>query len=243
MRKVVLKYAILYCIFVATIFLINIIVENGYYKKSELQKLYHQLFKVETMETKLSAQLLKELRLGGHTIFMRHSRRDQTDESGEFLDRLALLTDYEHPPYRQGICLNELGELEARTLGEIFQTLAIPVGMIFSSPTCRTMATAKLAFGRVDRVERSLLALDFFAAETSTMRRQALEILHTPPEPGKNKIVISHAPVLPSLGWSQAKLQQSGSFIFKHLTSGDLQPVISIDLIEWMKHMPAAQAH
>ena len=70
----------------------------------------------------------------------------------------------------------------------------------------------------------------------------SLTFLNTPPAPGKNTIVVSHAPVLPSLGWSQAQLQQSGSFILKHLARGDLQPVAAIDLMEWMKPMPASKA-
>ena len=44
--------------------------------------------------------------------------------------------------------LTDKGRAEARALGEHVKRLKIPIGEVLASPFCRTMETARLAFGK-----------------------------------------------------------------------------------------------
>lgn len=56
--------------------------------------------------------------------------------------------------------LSEAGRAEARRLGAAFRSRAVPVGRVLSSPWCRCLETARLAFGQAEVWEplRSLFA-------------------------------------------------------------------------------------
>src|SRR5688572_9120027 len=87
-------------------------------------------------------ELLAELRKGGYVIYFRHtstdfSRDDVRSKSDDDCDNQRPLTDK--------------GRDEARAIGAAFKELKIPVGRSLASPRCRTMETAMLAFGRVDK--------------------------------------------------------------------------------------------
>ena len=47
--------------------------------------------------------------------------------------------------------LDENGRAQARRIGEAFRANAVTVGKVLSSPRCRCLDTARLAFGRVER--------------------------------------------------------------------------------------------
>lgn len=49
--------------------------------------------------------------------------------------------------------LDESGQAQARRIGEAFRQHAIAVGSVLSSPRCRCLDTARLAFGRVEPLE------------------------------------------------------------------------------------------
>jgi broad specificity phosphatase PhoE len=46
--------------------------------------------------------------------------------------------------------LDDNGRAQARRIGEAFRQRGIPVGRVLSSPRCRCMDTARLAFGKVE---------------------------------------------------------------------------------------------
>lgn len=79
------------------------------------------------------------LRAGGHVALVRHA----STEPG--------LGD--PPGYDLGDCttqrrLSETGRGEARRLGERFRSEGVAVAQVYSSPWCRCLDTARLAFGR-----------------------------------------------------------------------------------------------
>ena len=49
--------------------------------------------------------------------------------------------------------LDENGRAQARRIGEAFRREGIAVGAVFSSPRCRCLDTARLAFGKVETWE------------------------------------------------------------------------------------------
>lgn len=84
------------------------------------------------------ATLLDELKRGGYTIFFRHtstdfSRDDVKSRSDDDCDNQRPLTGK--------------GRDEARRIGNDMRKLGIPIGDVLASPRCRTVETAKLAFG------------------------------------------------------------------------------------------------
>jgi hypothetical protein len=82
--------------------------------------------------------LLAELKRGGYTIFFRHtatdfSRDDVKSRSDDDCDNQRPLTNK--------------GRDEARRIGDDMRKLGIPISEVLASPRCRTVETAKLAFG------------------------------------------------------------------------------------------------
>jgi hypothetical protein len=125
--------------------------------------------------------LLAELRKGGYVIYFRHtstdfSRDDSRSKSDEDCDNQRPLTDK--------------GREEARQIGAAFRELKIPVGQVLSSPRCRTMETAMLAFGRAEKAPE---ARGGPAAPDGPVRYAPLrKLLSTPVSPGANLVISSH---------------------------------------------------
>src|SRR5262245_55487034 len=125
--------------------------------------------------------LLSELRKGGYIIFFRHtstdfSRDDARSKSDEDCENQRPLTDK--------------GREEARQIGAAFRELRIPVGKVLASPRCRTMETAMLAFGRVERAPESRGGPA--TPESSDRYAPLRQLLSTAPEPGANVLISSH---------------------------------------------------
>lgn len=82
--------------------------------------------------------LLDALRRGGYVIYLRHTSTDfgQNDEG---------MTSFSDCKKQRN--LTDQGRAEARAIGSTLRKLQVPVGTILASPFCRTVETARLAFG------------------------------------------------------------------------------------------------
>lgn len=81
------------------------------------------------------------LKSGGHVVLMRHTTPEQGQGKG-------------NSPLRDATCakernLSQRGKEEAARVGKAFETRAILLGEVMSSPYCRTQDTARHAFGHV----------------------------------------------------------------------------------------------
>ena len=85
------------------------------------------------------AALVKNLREGGYVLYMRHASTD-------FSKNDSAMTSYEDCASQRN--LTDKGRDEARAVGEHIKRLGIPIGAVLASPFCRTMETARLAFGK-----------------------------------------------------------------------------------------------
>jgi broad specificity phosphatase PhoE len=124
--------------------------------------------------------LLAALRGGGFVIYFRHTSTDfgQNDER---------MTGYEDCAKQRN--LTDAGRDEARAIGAAFAQLRIPVGEVLASPFCRTMETARLAFGRA----RASAAVRGGPASNDGGRYDALKALLAQPVPrGTNVVIASH---------------------------------------------------
>ena len=81
------------------------------------------------------------LRQGGYVIFFRHVLADQgTDATQVILEDCNTQRN-----------IADAGLRDARTIGQGFRLLSIPVGQVLSSEFCRALETAHIAFGRSER--------------------------------------------------------------------------------------------
>ena len=85
------------------------------------------------------AELVSRLREGGYVLYLRHTSTD-------FSQNDSRMTGYEDCASQRN--LTDQGRDEARALGEHMKRLKIPIGDVLASPFCRTMETARLAFGK-----------------------------------------------------------------------------------------------
>jgi hypothetical protein len=86
-----------------------------------------------------TAGIVERLREGGYVLYMRHASTD-------FSQNDARMTSYEDCASQRN--LSDEGRQEARDIGAHLKRLAIPIGEVLASPYCRTMETARLAFGK-----------------------------------------------------------------------------------------------
>jgi phosphohistidine phosphatase SixA len=121
------------------------------------------------------------LRGGGQVIMLRHA-----GTIGTFGDP---------PGFRLEDCstqrnLTEAGREQARKIGEVFRAREVPIARVLSSPVCRCLDTARLAFGRAEPWWPLLggpRAPDQIAARV----RQIREVLGAVPV-GGNVILVTH---------------------------------------------------
>lgn len=85
-------------------------------------------------------ELVRELKAGGLVVFLRHTASDRSRDDDPIVDLDDCATQRN---------LIDKGRAQARTIGEAFRALEIPVGDVRASEYCRTRQTAELAFGEI----------------------------------------------------------------------------------------------
>jgi hypothetical protein len=124
------------------------------------------------------AALLGRLREGGYVLYLRHTSTD-------FSQNDSKMTSYEDCASQRN--LTERGRDEARALGEHVKRLKIPIGEVLASPFCRTMETARLAFGAARSTN------EVRGGPVDAARYAPLKNLLTSPVPaGTNRVISSH---------------------------------------------------
>lgn len=125
-----------------------------------------------------SAELLASLREGGLVLYLRHTSTD-------FSQNDARMKSYEDCDNQRN--LTDRGRNEARAIGEHVRRLKIPIGEVFASPFCRTMETARLAFGKASATD------EVRGGPVEASRYDALrKLLSTPVDRGTNRVISSH---------------------------------------------------
>lgn len=147
----------------------------------------------------------EELMKGGYILHFRHAERDkwidvhmydvlesEVHENGYNESRYAEF-DY----FKEAVCLNERGVVQATAMGELLRDISFPIGYIISSPSCRARQTAEFAFGGYDELDKTLIHRGAFNESEDDHYRALKELfLNLPMEPGKNTIVSSHNSVI-----------------------------------------------
>jgi broad specificity phosphatase PhoE len=97
--------------------------------------------------------------------------------------------------------LTEVGRAAARRLGEAFRGHGVPVGRVLSSPWCRCLETARLAFGGDAEVSKPLSNL-YGRSEASASQVREIETLIAtwrPEGAGGNLVMVSHGSTILAL--------------------------------------------
>jgi broad specificity phosphatase PhoE len=96
--------------------------------------------------------------------------------------------------------LTEAGRADARRLGEALRRHGVPVGRVLSSPWCRCLDTARLAFGAAE-VSKPLSNL-YGRSEASSRQVREMETLigtWRPEGAGGNLVLVSHGSTILAL--------------------------------------------
>jgi phosphohistidine phosphatase SixA len=128
-------------------------------------------------------RLVSALRDGGYVIYFRHTATDWTEDDEHPVD----LSDCDTQRN-----LSPAGRSQARAIGEAFERLEIPVGHVLSSPFCRAVDTAQLAFGRAES-EPALENLESVESDAeSELRTDGLRRLLSTRPGGTNTVLAGH---------------------------------------------------
>lgn len=63
----------------------------------------------------------------------------------------------ENDYFKNAVCLNERGLIQAKAMGEHIKFINLPIGKVYSSVSCRSRQTAELAFGGYNSLHRILV--------------------------------------------------------------------------------------
>jgi hypothetical protein len=125
-----------------------------------------------------SAELLGRLREGGYVLYLRHTSTD-------FSQNDSRMKSFEDCASQRN--LTDRGRDEARAIGEHVKRLKIPIGEVLASPFCRTMETARLAFGKATATN------EVRGGPVEASRYEPLKNLLSSPVPrGTNRVISSH---------------------------------------------------
>lgn len=139
-----------------------------------------------------TADTLAEVRKGGHVLYLRHGYTDNSRP-----DRFPSVDLADCNTQRQ---LSDPGRQLMREVGKALRKAALPIGEILASPMCRTRESAELAIGDNFRTEEGLMYSANMTSEDKQPRLETLRKLLTAPlPPGKNRLLIAHAPNLADL--------------------------------------------
>ena len=159
---------------------------------------------------------------GGYVVFLRHAATDHSQQ-----DRLgAPLTDCSGQRN-----LNDAGRAQARSIGESWQALELPLGDVLASGYCRTRETAELAFGRATIVP-TLTGIPAEMAGTYTGRVRALRrMLGAKPPRGKNTVIVGHIANLEAA--TQVEIEEGDAAVFEPLGESRYRLLARLPAAAW----------
>jgi phosphohistidine phosphatase SixA len=92
--------------------------------------------------------------------------------------------------------LSELGREQARAIGAALPKLGVRISKVASSPYCRCLETARLAFGKVEISEALSVGDELSFEEKHARAGEVRAMLATAPEAGTNAVLLTHTGTL-----------------------------------------------
>ncbi|HEX6242802.1 MAG TPA: histidine phosphatase family protein, partial [Polyangiales bacterium] len=168
-------------------------------------------------------ELVQALRGGGHVLYFRHGK---TDLSTRDSDRASL------DNCTTQRVLSDEGRAQMTQIGQHVKRLRIPVGTVLASPYCRTLDTARLAFGRVTPEPELLHTVTADAATTQQRAAALTKLLAALPAAGTNTVLSGHTGNLQEATgiWPSP---EGVAIVFKPDGRGASKYVATIDPTRW----------
>ncbi len=156
---------------------------------------------VTSLPVSADEALWAALKEGGKVVLMRHAAVERGKVSG-----------IRHVPgdCSQEMSLSQDGRAQAQKIGEMFRARGIPVGDVLASPYCRTMDTAKLAFGKTKASEALRLIEALPPAQAEQVTAQAMKLIGEYKGKG-NLVLVTHEPNVVALAFET--VETSGMFV------------------------------
>lgn len=175
--------------------------------------------------------VLGKLRQGGYVIYMRHMPTTPV-AIGLAMENLADCKTQRN--------LSPEGRLAAIRMGKAIKSLRIPIGKVKSSPYCRAMDSARLAFGHA--VADADLGFVLATGSAETQRRAAAlrSALATTPDPGSNSVLVSHSANLFEAAGIFAE-PEGASYVFRPLGGDRFEAVARVLPDEWERAVAAKE--
>ena len=167
------------------------------------------------------ADLLAALRGGGYILYFRHADTDhrQSDRRGSSPEDCVAQRN-----------LTDRGREHARAIGEAIRALGIPIGAVLASPLCRTVETAAIAFGAV---EKAPAAREAGPVPPGTPGRYSAlrTLLSTPVATGTNTVIVGHGyPYYTLVG---GQYLEEGEADVVRPRGSDFEVVARVGLAQW----------
>jgi phosphohistidine phosphatase SixA len=149
------------------------------------------VYAARAKEDARNRELVARLRRGGFVIFLRHAKTDWSQKDVEPFDFNDCSSQRN---------LSEEGRAQAAMIGEAYRALRIPIAEVQTSPFCRCVDTAALAFGAYE-LNQDLAHIPYTEDKAGKKRIEYLrsrtrELLGTVPPPGMNVVLVGHSPNL-----------------------------------------------
>jgi broad specificity phosphatase PhoE len=167
--------------------------------------------------------ILQDLRKGGYVIFMRHASTEEVGATDEAADLARCETQ------RQ---LSASGRAQAVAIGKAVKALGIPIGDVQTSPFCRAIDTADLAFGRHTVAKDLVFVMNTDAAEAKRLGGALRRMLSAPPRRGTNTVLVSHSANLREGAGIFAK-PEGAAYVFRPLRHDAFEMVARILPEDW----------
>jgi broad specificity phosphatase PhoE len=115
--------------------------------------------------------------------------------------------------------LDDNGRAQARRVGEAFKANGLTVGPVLSSPRCRCLDTARLAFGRVETLD----ALQGALTDTERRNRQLAEIRRVMDEHHGSAplVLVTHGTVVSDL--TQRSIRMGEFVVLRRTATGSYE--------------------
>lgn len=170
-----------------------------------------------TFNTKIASpqapELVAMLKGGGYVIFFRHGSTPDYRE--------PKVEDYADCARQRN--LNTIGRYQAFLIGEGFRNLGIPVGEVLTSPYCRCVDTARIAFGKGTIAEELR-----DGNKDSTMLRAKFS---EKPPAGTNRILVGHGGGGGMLG--DEFLREAEAMVVRPLGDGKFELIARVRAEQW----------
>jgi phosphohistidine phosphatase SixA len=156
-----------------------------------------------------SPSLGDQLRRGGVVLVIRHAATDQSKQDQDPVDLKDCRTQRN---------LSAVGRSDARRIGAGVRRLRLRIGAVLSSPFCRTLESARLAFGRatINPALLNTITADHDAAWRRQIRA-ARRLLAAKPAAGRITVLVTHGSVVGDA--TGLTLEEGETLVFRPLGS------------------------